>query len=103
MASLPPNSVARSVLACSREQAKAFSFGLGMPLDPQNKETGAPQPMKAGTTTSRFPYDRGQPRCSMQGLSHDSAHQAGLWQDASIHGDPATPSLTEKIERIAAS
>jgi len=39
----------------------------------------------------------------MQGLSHDSAHQAGLWQDASIHGDPATPSLTEKIERIAAS
>jgi hypothetical protein len=37
MASLPPNLVARSVLACSREQAKAFSFGLGMPLDPQNK------------------------------------------------------------------
>jgi hypothetical protein len=31
------------------------------------------------------------------------AHQAGLWQDASIHGDLATPSLTEKIERIAAS
>jgi hypothetical protein len=74
-----------------------------MPSIRKTKETGAPQPMKAGTTTSRFPYDRGQLRCSMQGLSHDSAHQAGLWQDASIHGDPATPSLTEKIERIAAS
>ncbi|HWX59934.1 hypothetical protein [Bradyrhizobium sp.] len=99
MASLPPNSVARSVLACSREQAKAFSFGLGMPSIRKTRKLA----MKAGTTTSRFPYDRGQLRCSMQGLSHDSAHQAGLWQDASIHGDPATPSLTEKIERIAAS
>jgi hypothetical protein len=103
MASLPPNSIARSVLACSREQAKAFSFGLGMPLDLQNNETGAPRPMKAGTKTSRFPYDRSQLRCSMQGLSHYSAHQAALWQDAAIHGDLANLSLTEKIERIAAS
>ena len=44
-----------------------------------------------------------QLRCSMHGLSRQRASSGCLWQDASIHGDLAKLSLTEKIERIAAS